>query len=118
MGASSLLIVLFLGVISICLLTMTLLFLIASRNLHQLTLKIHTLLPACEEAFKEARRTLVETRELVSRTSKTTHHVEEVIHRTCDGASELLDQFALLKERAATFFKERFGNGSRPKPRR
>ena len=119
MAVHSIVGILFLGVMSVCLVTLTLLVLIVSRQLRRVLLRIQTaLLPACEETLEEARRTFAETRQLISHTNKTTHHVEEVVHKTCEGASAILDNLFLLKERAQAFLKERFGNGSRPKSRR
>ena len=118
MDGHSNLIVLFLGLISLCFVTLTFLFIITTKQVRKTLIKIQQLLPACEETVAQAQRTFAEAQQLLHRTNRATHHVEELVERTQQGASVIVDNLLLMKDRAQAFLKERFGNGVRHRPRR
>ncbi len=118
MSVDSFLVVLLLGLNSLCAIVMTTFLWSTTQDLRRTLKRINTVLPHGNQVFLEARRTLGEARQLLARTNKATHQVEEVIHRTRDAVLEIFDQWAAFRGRAQAFLAERFGNGARSGSRR
>ena len=116
--AESWLVVVLLGVVSLSVVAMTAILFVTARDFRRTLQELRAMLPNCDEAVHEARRALGEVRHLLKRTDNAARHVETVVHRACQAASEAIERFVFLKERAQTFLAERFGNGARSGPRR
>ena len=111
--------VILLGVISLCLVTITVSLLVTARDLRRVLKRVDAILPACDQAAQEARRILGEARQLLKRTHKTARHIETVVEQACHVASDVIEQVVSLKGRARTFLAKRlFGNGARADSRR
>ncbi len=109
----------FLGVISLCLITLTILLLGILQDLHRTIRHLNSsLLPTCDKAFEEAHRTLKSTRQLMARLHQTAGQVEQTVHQTQATVSEFLKPFIYLKGKAQAFFEDRFRNGAGSAPPR
>lgn len=106
-----------LGVIGICAIALTALVGILTFDLHWLLRKLNRILPHCDETFLEARRTLTQTRQLLTRADRVARELEGAIQKTSHTASEILRPLIQLKEKTQSFFEQRFGNGARAGPR-
>lgn len=96
--------VLLLGVISLCLIVMTV-------TVVRLTCDVRTTLRRVNLILPEARRSLQHVRRLLTRTNRATQHVEAVIHAACDTASGALTQMGRWKDRARVVVSRYIGNG-------
>ena len=110
-------VVILLGVMSVGVLVMTVTVLLAARDLRRTVRQASRMLPDCDKAVQEARRTLMSIRQLLARADHATRQVEGVIHKACDTASEVIGRVVFLKDKAEDFLAGRFGNGARSGPR-
>ena len=102
--AESALAMIFLGVISLCVVILTAVALRTARDVR------HTL--------HELHHTLGTLRQLLTRANHMTRNVEGIVQQACRITRDVMEPVALLTERAQAFFGERFGNGARSGPRR
>jgi hypothetical protein len=108
------LVVLLLGVMSLCLIGMT-------ATLVRLTCDVRRTLRRVDLVLPEARRSLQHVRRLLTRTSRATQHVEAVIHAACDTVSGALGRVGLWKDQvqaAVSRYVGNAGNGAGAGPRR
>ena len=102
------LVVLLLGVISVCLMVMTITLVVTARDVRRTLRRVNEM--------------LTETRQMLARTQRITGHVEEIVRKGREAAVAIIAPVLALKDRAKTFFEERFGsglgNGARSGPRR
>jgi len=110
-------VVILLGVMSVGVLVMTVTVWLAARDLRRTVRQASRMLPDCDKAVQEARRTLMSIRQLLARTDHATRQVEGVIRKACDTASEVIGRVVFLKDKAEDFLAGRFGNGARSGPR-
>ena len=96
--------VLLLGVISLCLIVMTITVVRLTCDVRRTLRRVNLMLP-------EARRSLQHMRRLLARTNRATQQVEAVIHAACDTASGALAQVGLWKDRAQAAVSRYIGNG-------
>ena len=109
---------LFLSIISLCLITLTAASLTLFTDLRRVLRQLESGLPVCTRAFKELHQTLEVARQLITRTHKAGQQMEDVVHKTCDAAMDAIEPFVVFGEKVRTFLAQRFGNGARAKPRR
>ena len=107
----------FLVVVSACALVMTVTIVIAAKDLRRTMRRMNTLLTQCDHTIQDARRTLGKAHEVVARTNQAARHIEGVIHKACEAASEAIERVTVFKERTEEWWTERFGNGARSGPR-
>ena len=107
----------FLGLISICLITLAIILLVIALDLRRTLHRINAILPDAGTTLHEAGRALVQVRRLISRVNVTARDVEGVVHRACETASETLEEFALARQRARSAFTKWVGNGAGAEPR-
>lgn len=112
------LLLLLLGVISLCLVVLTAAFLVALKDLRRTLQQLQSGLPACTRAFQELHSTLGALRHLLNCTQRAGQHAEEIFHKTCDAAVDAIEPFVAFGERVRSILAQRFGNGARAKPRR
>ena len=119
MTDSSLLLCL-LGLISGCLLVLTLVSLHLATTLSRTLHYLNRLLPDANETVRDVGRVARRAEGVVTRLESATHALEGVVRRGCGMATEALDGMASLTQRARKALSERFGmeNGSREEPRR
>ena len=116
--ADSWLFVIGLGIASGCLVVMTGILLWMARDLHRTLHQMNQALPVCTRALRDSRDLLRQFRRIVARTERASRHVDAVIQQACAIASETLEQFTWLKNRARTLLSGQVGNGARSGPRR
>jgi len=104
-----------LSVISACGVVMAMTGIIAVGALRRTLRRIDDMIPHCEEAFREADRTLIQARRLILHTNRITRGIASVLHDACSLVSDAIDGVAVLKEHTQTLFAKhlRFGNGVR-----
>ena len=107
----------FLGVICLCLISLTAVLLVTARELRLTLRRINAMLPDAGTTLHEAGRALIQLRRLVSRANVAAREVETVVHRACEMASETLEQFDLARERARAAFTKWVRNGAGVEPR-
>ena len=110
-------IVLLLGVMTACLLAMTLTMILTARDVRMTLQRLSAVLPDAGQALRETRQSLRHVRALLARGDKATRRVESVIDQLCDATTETLGRFTMWKGRAEQFVLGRFGNGTRGEPR-
>ena len=94
----------FLGIISLCVVILTAVALRTARDVR------HTL--------HELHQTLGELRHVLARANRMTRSIEEVVQQAYRITRDVMEPVVWLTERAHAFFSERFGNGARSEPRR
>ena len=112
------LLLIFAGMTCASVVTLTVALLVTARDLRATLQRLQGILPACDQTVHEARHTLAEARQLLTRTNNTTRHVESVVHQACTVASDALAQVGAWKDRAQQAWGGRLGNGARSRPRR
>ena len=95
---------LLLGVLSLCVIGITIL-------LYKGTRRLDILLSQGEKAVSEAQRTLATVRQLLARTDRVAGDLEKVVRRSCRVAGSVLNQVEAAQEKAQTFWNRSFGNG-------
>lgn len=102
------LMVLLLGVISVCLMVMTVTLVVTARDVRRTLRRMHV--------------TLTEAHQVLARTRRITRHVDAVVQKGCAVALQVLDPVLALKDRAQAFLEAHVGNhagnGARSEPRR
>ena len=118
--AESALVILFLGVIAMCLVVMAATMLLTARDVRRTIRRVHDLLPSCERALREAHLTLAHTRRLLSRADTISTAVEGMTERAATAASTLMRAWAQVRSRAQHWLEQSFGkrNGTRAESRR
>ena len=111
------LVTLLLGVISVCLVAITVTALVTAREFRMTLRRINTMLPRADRALQDAQRSLTLMRQCVTRADLAAQRVEAVVHAACDVASEAVTRFSRWKGQAQQFFTARFGNGAGSEPR-
>ena len=106
-----------LGVISTCLVTLTAVLSLTARDLRRTLHRINAILPDASRTFHETARAVTQVRQLLTRANVAVRGVEAVVHRACDAASETLEQVALAGQRARLAFTKWVGNGAGAEPR-
>ena len=106
-----------LGVIAACAVSLTVCVLTTARELRNALRRLDAVLPEAEGALREARHALRQTRRLLARGHNATRHVETVVLRACEVASEALERLGRVREAATHFFTMRTRNGTRGEPR-
>ncbi|MBI3332480.1 MAG: hypothetical protein HYZ93_00095 [Candidatus Omnitrophica bacterium] len=109
---------LFLGVISLCLIVLTAASLSILKDLRRLLRQLQSNLPALSRTLKEFHQTLGVARQILTHTQKASRQVEEALRKTCEAAVDAIEPFATVGERVRSFLSQRFGNGARGRPRR
>ena len=105
---------LLLGVMSFCLIVMTV-------TVVRLTCDVRTTLRRLNLILPEARRSLQHVRRLLTRINRATQHVEAVIHAACETASGALARLGLWKDHVQAVVNRyvgNVGNGTGAGPRR
>ena len=113
----SLLTVLLLGVIAGCAVAATACLLTTARDLRAALQRLQTVLPEAEGALRESRHALRQARRLLARGDNASRHVETVILRACEAASEALERLGQMRTAATHLFHARTRNGTRAEPR-
>ena len=90
---------------------MTVVLVVTACDLRRVLRRADGMLAHGEEAAQEAHRTLVEARHLLVRTNHATRHVEGVIGKACDMATEVIDGVAFWKGKVQGILSEHLGNG-------
>ena len=106
-----------LGLISLCLMTLTIILFVTALDLRRTLHRINAILPEAGQTFHEAARALAHVRRLISRVNVAAREVEGVVHRACETASETLEEVALAGQRARLAFTKWVGNGAGAEPR-
>ena len=109
--------VLLLGVIAACAVAATACILMTARDLRAALRRLNTVLPEAEGTLRETRHALRQARRLLARGDNASRHVEAVILRACEAASEALERLGHVREAATHLFTMRTGNGTRAEPR-
>ena len=112
------LIIALLGIISVCAVCITVILLFAAADLRKILRQANILLPHCDEAVREAKRTFEQARLLLARTNQTTREIQTVVQKSCVTASNLLERLSLFKAQARHIFDGRFTNGDTEKHRK
>ena len=107
-----------LGVIAVCTVMLTACVLTTAGELRDALRRLHTVLPEAEGTLREARHALRQTRRLLARGDNATRHVEAVVLRACEAASDALGRLARVREAATHLFTARTRNGTGGEPRR
>ena len=109
--------VLFLGVMAACFVAMTLTVAFTARELRHTLRRVNAVLPGADRTLREAHHCLQVVHQLISRTNTSMRQVETVVHQVCGAASDLVERWAWLKQRAEALWTVRMGNGTRAEPR-
>ena len=114
------LVTILLGVISVCLIAITVTALLTAREFRMTLRRINVMLPRADRALQDAQRALSLMRQCVTRADLAAQRVEAVVHAACDAASEAVTRFNQWRDHAQQFLTHRFGNGngagSAPRP--
>jgi hypothetical protein len=102
---------LWLGFIGLCVLLMTVTFLITVRQIHRLLQQISSILPTCRQAFEDTHQTLSQARQMLARTNRVMMQAEGVVTQVCTVTSQMVEHFVFWKGKAQAFLAGRFGNG-------
>ena len=111
------LILLLLGLMSLCALIVTTVLALTAHEVRRILRRVQTILPDCAGAVHEAHRAFGEAHQLLKRTNSATRRVETVLHTASETATQAMEQFALLRKKAQAFFGHHNGNGARGGPR-
>jgi hypothetical protein len=106
-----------LGVIAACAVTATACILTTARDLRAALRRLHTVLPEAEGTLRETRHALRQARRLLARGDNASRHVEAVVLRACEAASEALERLGRMRAAAAHLFHARTRNGAGAEPR-
>ena len=117
MSETSLIVVL-LGLISICMVVLTAVLSMTARDMRRTLRRVNTMLPRCDEAIRDLHHAMGQVHQVLKQATQITRHVETVVSKACTAALDVIDPVLTWKGRAETFFAERFGNGARSGPRR
>jgi hypothetical protein len=106
-----------LGVIAVCTVALTACVWTTARALRAALRRLDTVLPEAAHVLREARHALRQTRRLLARGDNAGRHVEAVVLRACEAASDALERLTRVREAATHLFAARTGNGTRGEPR-
>jgi hypothetical protein len=106
-----------LGVIACCALLMTFTVVSVAAQFRRALSRLERILPEAQRALHEAQGALRQSRKLLSRGENAGRHVEAVVLRACDVATEALERLSQMREAAAHLFTLRTRNGARGVPR-
>ena len=109
---------LFLGLVTVCLIAMTLATLVIAGELRRTLRRLNAMLPEMARATHDARRMFQRGRRLLARADAATGHLEAVVHQACDAAADALGALGRFRARAGTLWAKRFSNGAGAEPRR
>ena len=114
----SLPVIMLLGLISLCLVTLVITALLSAHEFRETLRGVNALLPRAGRTLDEAQRSFQQVRQLLTRANRATQDVETVVHETCDAVSGTLNRLKFWKNRAQDALKEHVGNGAGADPRR
>ena len=117
MSETSLIVVL-LGLITICMVALTTVLSMTARDVRRTLRRINAMLPRCDEAIRDFHHAMGQAHQVLRQATQITKYVEAVVSKTCTAALEVIEPVLTWKGRAEAFFIERFGNGARSGPRR
>ena len=109
---------LFLGILTACLLVITLTIFVTAGELRRTLRRLNVMLPDAARAMHDARRMLRRGRRLLARADAASGYVEAVIRQACDAATDVLNAIGRFKTRTEMLWTKRFGNGAGAEPRR
>ena len=104
--------ILLLSIMAICLIAITVTIILTAQDLRQTLRHVNALLPATDQALREARDSLHQTHRLFTMATSTFRRVETVVRQACDLMTNVLEPFVQLSEQARTFWNLRSGNGA------
>ena len=110
--------ILLLAIISLSLAVMAITLALVAWDMRRLLRRVEGILPACDQALREAHQVFRQTRQLVKHGTTTAHYIEDLIQKTCGVAEMIVDRVIRLKDRAEEFVEARFGNGAKAELRR
>jgi hypothetical protein len=106
-----------LGVIASCALMLTVSLISTAAQFRRALCRLEAVLPQAQCALEEARRALRQSRKLLNRGDNAGRHVEAVVLRACDVATEALERLGEMRKAATHLFTMRTRNGARGGPR-
>ena len=107
-----------LGIVTACLIAMTLAILVIAGELRRTLRRLNVMLPETARAVHDARRMFRQGRRLLARADVAAGRVEAILHQACDAATDVLGAIGRFKTRTQTLWTKRFGNGAGAEPRR
>ena len=114
------LLVLFLTLMSLCLVAITGMLFVTARDVRRTLSRINKMLPMCDHVLQDVSGALGETKRFLGRANTIAHQVEAVVQKTCQVALDVIEPIIVWRGRAEQFLAERFGvgNGAGLGPRR
>lgn len=106
-----------LAIISCCALVTTFALCLTARELRQTLWRVNALLPSAGRAVRVASRSVQRINRWVTRADQAAQHVEGVIHRACEAATQALDRWTALRGGDRGWRGSRVTNGARAEPR-
>ena len=109
---------LLLGVISGCVVVVTVTLVLIAMRLDRTLTRVDRILPECTHTVKDARRVLLQVRQLLSHTSAAAQHVEAMVGAARETVQDTLEQLHAVERHTKHLIAHYFGNGTRGEPRR
>ena len=101
----------FLGVITVCLIAITVMLLLTMRDLRRTLERLDALLPTGHQVLRQARV-------ILSHANRAVHGLEAVIQHACETATDAMAEVDRWRQKARSLFIDHVGNGARLEPRR
>jgi len=101
-----------LGVMSVCLVVISITMVATARELRRLLRRLNRMLPGVDRAFLELFRSLRHVRRFLAAAARASDRVEAVVQEAAGVVSGTLDQLSHWKHRAERAIKSYTGNGA------
>lgn len=101
------------GLVTLCTVAATAVFLRTAGDLRRLLSQLHRFLSHCDQTRLQAEHTLGVARRLLTRADQTAGQVQGVLEKGCEAAETALDQISFLKGKVASLWPGHAGNGGR-----
>ncbi|MDP3723587.1 MAG: hypothetical protein Q8R91_08845 [Candidatus Omnitrophota bacterium] len=101
-----------LGLVSVCFLIITVTGVVVAYEVRQTLRRINRLLPAADQALREAHQAFRQGGRLLLRASEATEQAEAFVRQTYDTASKTLGQVVRLPRQAQRWLSRWMGNGA------